>query len=269
MNSTDERVEHGKRLRVAVAGSGNVAWHLLRGLAADPATDVCAVAPRTLAGFRPDADIVLLAVSDDAVADVAAAVRERVPQALVAHTSGSVPLLPFQPSTTAPEGESGGSGVFYPLQTFTKGTPVDFAEVSIFIEADTPANEQRLRELAARLTPRIYAADSAARGRLHLAAVFACNFSYRLFTLASRLLPEGAPAEALQPLIEETVGKFMRLQSAEGQTGPAARGDLATIGRHISELQKENTGDENGELEAIYRLMTCSIMREHLPGRNI
>ena len=169
---------------VVVIGSGNVAESLARALAESGvhlvqlwarngarAAEIAAMAGCGWAD-RPEelapADHYLLAVSDRAVAEVAGALP--FPEgAAVAHTAGSVPLeaLPAKLVRRA---------VFYPLQTFTRGRRVDWSEVPIFIEASTPALQDELESFAGRLSRRVLRADSALRARLHLAAVFVCNF---------------------------------------------------------------------------------------------
>jgi len=246
---------------VVVIGSGNVAEALARAVAASGlrlaqlwarnaarAQEIAALAgcgwasrPESLAA----ADIYLLAVSDRAVGDVAAALP--IPEgAVVAHTAGSVPLeaLPARFARRA---------VFYPLQTFTRGRQVDFAEIPIFIEASDSGLQTELEVFARRLSRRVFRADSARRARLHLAAVFACNFANRMYALGEQLLRDaGLGFDVLRPLIAETAAKALASGSpAEVQTGPAVRGDLPTQERHAAML--------DDELRTIYQLISRNI----------
>ena len=86
--------------------------------------------------------------------------------------------------------------------------------------------------LARRLTPMVYRATSVQRAYLHIAAVFACNFTNAMYRMAAELLEkEGLPFEVMLPLIDETAAKLHHLSPAEAQTGPAARGDKDILAR--------------------------------------
>ena len=181
--------------------------------------------PRSLAA----ADLYLVAVSDRAVGEVAASLP--VPAgAVVAHTAGSVPLDAL--------GGFAHRAVLYPLQTFTAGRAVDFAQVPLFIEASDEATRGAVERFARRLSTQVYPADSQRRGALHLAGVLACNFVNALYTAGERTLArEGLPFEVLKPLIAETAAKALASPSpAAVQTGPAVRGDLPTLERHRARL---------------------------------
>lgn len=247
---------------VVVIGSGNVAESLARALAESGvhlvqlwarngarAAEIAAMAgcgwsscPEELA----PADLYLVAVSDRAVAEVAAALP--IPEnAVVAHTAGSVPLeaLPARYARRA---------VFYPLQTFTQGRRVDWSEIPLFIEASTPELQSELEAFAGRLSRRVLRADSALRARLHLAAVFACNFANHMYALGERLMNDaGLDFDLLKPLVAETTAKALDAPSpAAVQTGPAVRGDVPTQERHAAML-------DDGLLQTIYRSISQNI----------
>ena len=99
-------------------------------------------------------------------------------------------------------------------------------------------------------------ADSHRRARLHLASVFACNFSNHMYALAKEVLDEEQlPFDVLKPLIRTTVEKLEHLSPADSQTGPAARADHKVMERQAAML--------NGDKQAIYRLLSQSIMDHH------
>ena len=120
------------------------------------------------------ADIYLIAVSDAAVAEVASSLPIDA-AAVVAHTAGSVPVdaLARFPRRA----------VFYPFQTFTKGREVDFSEIPILVETASPDLRGEVETFARCLSRTVLYADSALRGQVHLAGVFACNFANHLFEL--------------------------------------------------------------------------------------
>ena len=249
--------------RVVIIGSGNLAEALARAVAesnlqlvqiyARNAERARAVA--TLAATRwttqpaelADADIYLVSVSDRAVAEVAAALPLPA-HACVAHTAGSVPLdvLP---------GRCAHRAVFYPMQTFTKGRRVDFAPIPIFLECDDEAFYPELEAFARQLSQTVIRADSARRTKIHLAAVFACNFANHMYALGERLARDaGLDFGVLKPLVMETARKACdALSPADVQTGPAVRGDLATQQRHLALL------GEQPSLQEIYKLISNHI----------
>lgn len=246
-----------KRLQsVVIVGSGNLAEALAQAVARSglELVQLFARNPRRgpevarLAATRwtadpaqlARADIYLIAVSDRAVTEVAAALP--VPAgAVVAHTAGSVGLdaLPEQFAQRA---------VFYPLQTFTEGRRVDFRQIPVFLESSDEALLPPLEAFARQLTDTVRFADSAQRASLHLAAVFACNFVNALYGAGERILSDaGLEFDLLKPLIAETAAKACDAASpADVQTGPAVRGDRPTLERHRCMLA------ERPDLKTIY-----------------
>ena len=221
--------------RVVIVGSGNLAEALAQAVArsglqlvqlfARNAAQGEAVA--ALAGTQwtadparlADADIYLISVSDKAVGEVAAALP--LPAgAVVAHTAGSVPLdaLPAHARRA----------VFYPLQTFTKGRSVDFSQIPLFLETDDSPLRPALEAFARRLSHTVVWADSACRAKVHLAAVFACNFVNHMYAVGEGIVRSaGLPFDVLKPLLAETAAKALDAASpADVQTGPAVRNAL-------------------------------------------
>ena len=233
--------------RIVLIGSGNVAEALARALTAAPALQLvqlwarntvraAAVAdplgvPRASdpAALDRSADLYLLAVSDRAVGEVAAALPIP-PEAVVAHTAGSVPLdaLAAYPRRA----------ICYPFQSFTAGRPVDWRQVPLFLECADERLWPELEAFARTLSDTVCRADSAQRGVIHLAGVFANNFTNRLYGLAAEVLQRaGLPYDVLKPLIAETAAKAVAAADpADVQTGPAVRNDRGTIERHLQLL---------------------------------
>lgn len=240
---------NSRRLRAVIIGSGNVACCIAPALQQAGAIEVCAVYSPTPAhaselaarlggvpaisapGLVPDdAELYLLAVKDDAIAELGTTLRP-APQALWLHTSGGV-------DASVLSRLSEHYGVFYPLQTFSKGVTVDLTEVPIFIEASTPTDLETARTLALALSPKVYEADGQLRCKLHAAAVFACNFTNHLWAIADGILQReaGTDLSVLHPLLKETLRKAMTVAPADAQTGPARRADRGVIARHASML---------------------------------
>lgn len=195
-------------------------------------------------------DVVVVSVKDDALEQVA---RQIPPtRALVVHTAGSMPL------SILPQEKA---GVLYPMQTFSKTQEVDFSQIPIFIETRQEEDLHTLCQLAESLSPKVYTLDSKKRRHLHLAAVFACNFTNHCYTLAADLLAEdGIPFDVMLPLIDETAQKVHRLSPREAQTGPAVRWDEKVMERQMAMLPSERERE-------IYRLMSQSIREKTITKR--
>ena len=127
------------------------------------------------------------------------------------------------------------------MQSFSKQIATDFTEVPFFIEAVNDGVALEIEALAQRLSQRVFHATSEQRRRLHIAAVFACNFANHLWTLADDVLRDAElPFDVMLPLISTTVDKLKRLSPAESQTGPAMRRDHRVMQSHMAMLDKDN-----------------------------
>jgi len=249
---------------VAILGSGNLAFQLLtafdkasvplaglisRDLSQGAETLEKTKARCELVGGRNltdlQADVIILAVPDDAIQEVQRFYQFH-PDHLLVHTSGAEPMSSLK-STKA--------GVFYPLQTFTWGLAVDFSTIPILVEGTTPDISQQLTDLARTITSDARTVSSDDRLRLHVAAVLVSNFTNHMFHRAEKWLKEhNLPFDVLRPLIEETWSKARRMPLAKAQTGPAVRGDQRTLERH----QEIITDDA---LRELYRLISQDIKR--------
>lgn len=251
--------------RIVIAGSGNVAEALVRafdGVEGYAVVQVFARNPERgqlladAAGCswenRPEklaeADIYLLAVSDKAIPELSAALD--FGGALVAHTSGSCGLTDLSPDIAR-------RGVFYPLQTFTAGRAVDFREIPLFIEAAHADDYTALERLAKALSDRVYRSDSLLRRKMHVAAVFVCNFVNDLYAVGEQWMQaNGMDFDVLKPLIAETTRKMLAAPSPLAvQTGPAVREDWPTIEKHLQLLENQPN------LKHIYEVLTEHIVQ--------
>lgn len=193
-----------------------------------------------------DADIYILAVSDDAIQDVARSFPHK--DKLLVHTSGATPLSVLEKYITY-------AGVIYPLQTLSKIKEVDFIDIPIGIEASTPIHQSQLHFLAESISEKVQVISSQQRRVLHLAAVFACNFTNHLYVIAEKMLKEeGVDFDLLKPLIAETTKKALVFSPSSVKTGPASRSDYGTISAHLELLTNKD------RLSSIYKLLTDSII---------
>lgn len=197
--------------------------------------------------FTLPADIIIVAVPDHRLAEVLNKIRCN-PGTIVAHTAGSLGLDIF-PSAIERK------GVFYPLQTFSKGRNIIFSELPFLLEASDTSTLSFLNGLAGLISNKICFADTEHRKMLHLAAVFTCNFTNYMLTAGKTIAEKGGFSfDILEPLINETIRKAMENNPENSQTGPAVRNDLNTIEKHLELLSF------SPELKRLYGEVTRSII---------
>ena len=199
----------------------------------------------------PEADVYLVMLSDDALLGLAPAIVKGREKALFLHTAGSVPIDIWK--------EAGAKryGVLYAMQTFSKGADIDWPQVPVFVEGCNPAELETVRNLASDLSGRVTELSSEGRKKLHVAAVFTCNFSNHMYAIAERLLAtEGVPFSVMLPLVRETARKVESMSPEDAQTGPAIRGDRKVMDQHL-ELLKEYP-----EYAELYRLISTDINKK-------
>ncbi|MGC9354370.1 MAG: Rossmann-like and DUF2520 domain-containing protein [Mariniphaga sp.] len=194
-------------------------------------------------------DVYFVALKDSAFEEVLPQINFQ--NSLLVHCSGSMPLSCLKKY-------SKNIGVFYPLQTFSKNREVDFAEIPVFIEANSPGNEKKLVQIAEKISDRVTVLNSDKRLNLHVAAVYACNFVNHFYTIAAEVLKsKEIPFEVLNPLILETARKVQELEPALAQTGPAVRFDENVISKHLEALQAFP------EFQKLYEMVSESIYKFH------
>ena len=196
--------------------------------------------------LRPDSDIYLFSVKDDAYGEILEKVPFTMPVAL--HTAGSVSQNLFA-------GHAREYGVLYPLQTFSKTTDLGHLQVPLCVEESMIGrNRDKVHRLASELSGTCYAVDESRRAVLHLAAVFACNFVNHCYALSAEVLERhGLPFDVMLPLIDETARKVHELHPLDAQTGPAVRYDQNVIGMQAQLLA------DTPLLQEVYRLLSRSI----------
>lgn len=251
-------------MRIVLIGSGNVATHLGKALqqaghsivqvysrtvvhAEELAGQLGAKTITDLADIDRSAEWFILSIKDDALQPLIKQLP--VLEGLVTHTAGSVPmaiLSRFQHH-----------GVFYPFQTFSKSTDVDFKTIPILVEGNSRQTTNMLLPLAKEISAKAQLASSEQRGQLHIAAVFACNFVNHMYALADDLLKSHQlPFDLLIPLIKETAGKMENISPQLSQTGPASRNDQQIIAKHIKSLEYHPHHQE------LYQTLTRSILEK-------
>lgn len=254
---------NGEKLKAVCIGAGNVASVLAPALV--PYINFIQVYSRTQASaeqlsvrlncefitdlslLKPDCDFYLLSLNDSTTAKISQLIKLRN-NAVWAHTSGSIPAEVLS-------GFTDNFGVFYPLQTFTKGREINLGSVPFFIEGSNQTTTDILTNLAKKLSHYVYEADATTREVLHIAGVMSCNFSTMLLNLTQKILASrNIPLSVVEPLTRETIGKCFETSPVLAQTGPASRGDRNVIAKHLDRL--------SGAEHEIYKLMSSIILKE-------
>ena len=204
----------------------------------------------------PTADVYMFMVKDNALKQVAEALHEALPdevcsQALFVHTAGCMPLQAIGK-------EFSHSAVMYPLQTFSRESDVQLRNVPLFLEASDATAFQAVECLARSLSSKVSLLDSKGRKMLHLAGVFANNFTNHCLFLAQSLLSEsGISPDCLLPIVEETISKAQAMPPLQAQTGPARRGDTKVMEEHMNLLKAHPL------MQQIYAAMSQSIQQTY------
>lgn len=246
-------------MKIVIIGSGNVAYHLAKAFTQNN-IEVSQIFGRNEVELNKiseelnipystkelaDADLYLISVSDSAVEQVSDLIKTE--KALVAHTSGSLPIETLKGNYR--------KASFYPLQTFSKTKNLEYSKIPFFIEAENQIDEKSLFELASLISDNVETSDYEKRKYIHLTAVFACNFVNHLFARAKEISDsQDLDFNYFIPLIDETVEKIHHLEPKSAQTGPAVRGDERILKLHEELI----TNDEHLK---IYNTMNESIQK--------
>ena len=250
-------------MEIVLLGSGNIATHLGKALkmggqnitqvwsrnfekATELADSVGARAVKEPSQVTTNAGLYLVAVNDDAIRAVAEQLN--ILDGVIVHTSGSTGLDVL-------DGISKKTGVFYPIQTFSKFKAVDLRQVPIAVEGSSAEVTDILHSIASRISEQVFEMNSVKRRTVHTAAVFACNFTNHMYVLAQELLKgQNLSLDLLRPLIAETALKIQSADPASVQTGPAVRNDQSTMEMQLQLLTN------NPALKELYEKLSQSII---------
>jgi len=253
-----------KYYKIGFVGAGNLAWHLAQDLEKaghfihvifsrnEENAQILAAqlydtkVAESLDFSDYDLDLLILAVSDDAIAFVADSLVVQQ-ETIVVHTSGSKSI-----EVLSCLGDN--YGVMYPLQTFTKEKAINLTEVPFCIEAFNTKTHDLIFDVAKSISHKVVVMASEERRVLHLAAVFTNNFANHMLFWAKTLLDvEEIDFQLLKPLAKETIEKAFTLSPEQAQTGPARRGDFKTMKDHLALIEV------NPELSSLYEVLSKSI----------
>ena len=255
-------------MKIAIIGAGSVGTNLHHAFALkDVRTEL--IHARPLTAEQPDDpqnhqtvegfDVYIYAVADQALREVIAKID--APKALHLHTSGSMPIEVF--GEDKPH-----SGIMYFFQSFSRDVMIDdWSGIPCFISGHNIDDIAAIYSLAQTLTSRIYEVNQHDRERLHVAGVFANNFSNLMYRIAAEILRDTQiPFEALLPLIDRTAEKVHTLPPKEAQTGPAQRMDREVIMKHLAVLDGMKDGEFfASDIEFIYMNLSQIIQTAQWP----
>lgn len=196
-----------------------------------------------------DADLYIIALKDDVIETVSKKIKNKnIP---IVHTSGTVSTEVFYKNKFKT------FGCFYPLQTFSKKNTLSVSNFPILLEANNRKFYTKLKKLASAVSANRLQADSRQRLNIHLAAVFACNFTNYLYSVSEDILKHNHfKIDLLYPLIKQTAENAKKEKVFTLQTGPAIRKDYSTIKKHLLVL------DKNKKAKKLYRILTQAIQEK-------
>lgn len=258
------------KIKIVIIGSGQLSSHLMNELATKKNTvqilqifnhrasshakkvakKVDATFVNNYSQIVTNADVYLIAVKDEAILEVAKNLSSLNLSGIIVHTSGSTDISVLSEV-------SKNSGVFYPLQTFTKDAQIKWSETPILIEASNKKTLHTLKKIAIIFSQNIKVVDSKKRLILHLSAVFANNFTNALFCVAYQLIENNLSkkdSKLLSPIIQQSFKKLETLHPLKTQSGPAKRNDKVVMQKHLEILRS------NKQLADIYKQLSHLII---------
>lgn len=248
-------------MKIAIIGTGNVATVLGKRMlqsghaitnvvgrnkeaAEKLALQLNAVAAEAAENINQDTELYVIAVTDKAIKEVAETLPKNV---FAVHTSGAV-------SKDVLKSVSDNHGVLYPLQSLRKEMDT-LPIIPLFIDGSSEEVTNTLFDFAKTISDIVQIANDEQRLKLHLAAVLCSNFTNHLYALTEIFCKEENVAfTALQPLIEETALRLKKYSPQQVQTGPAVRGDVSTIEKHLQIL------NAFPNIKNLYKILSESIV---------
>lgn len=260
-----------QKLNIVVIGTGNVAYHIVKSFSNSNILNVAQVFNHRnskeakqfskqfncdlvsdYSAINEDADIYIIAVKDDAILEVAKNLATLKLKGIVVHTSGSIHLSVLKNA-------SQNIGVYYPLQTFYKGAGINWKTTPLLIEGNSKKVETTLKYIANSVSNKVKIIDSEKRLQIHLAAVFACNFTNAMYVSAFQIIENNLSkkdTDLLLPIMQHSFQKLETVHPVKAQTGPAMRNDKVVMKKHL-ELIKQNK-----QLTAIYKSLSDLIVSQ-------
>lgn len=252
---------------ISIIGTGNVAWHLGNAFA-NAGIEIKHIAGRDSEKAKlladqlgcnsfgsvedeiPDTDIYLLAVKDDVIRTVFEKVYKK--GRFIVHHAGAI-------KGDILEKNGNNYGVIWPMQTLTKNNDINLGQTLIAVSGNSRESQALLKDLASKISSRIIEVSDEQRAIMHLSAVWINNYTNHMYDIAYNLLKENdLSLELFYPLMEEHLRKIKEIAPDQLQTGPAIRGDMATLAKHKSML------NEHKEWKELYDTLAKSILHKYI-----
>jgi len=233
-------------MKLGIIGSGRAAWAFastwkrigwpVTGIASRG--DEWDVAPRrTIEELAASSELILVAVSDRAIEEVAAKIPET--NAIIIHPSGALPAL------------RGGFSL-HPLKSLPPvGEPSDLQGTLLVFEG---AHRDIAEEIAKKAGARFAEISPDAKARYHAGAVFGSNYVAALLDIAEELIGIDGAREDIAALARSAIDNWLAHTDGRRFTGPAARGESEVMQHHLEALR------DQPELAEIYRLLAARIL---------
>lgn len=258
-------------VKIVIIGTGNIAYHLADSF--KPSKDLNLVqvfnqrnssnAKNYAKHFQCDlvtnyssinlnADLYIIAVKDDAIVEVVKSLIPLKLKGMVVHTSGSMDLAILK-------NVSPSIGVYYPLQSFYIGAEIDWKTAPLLLEANSIPVLNKLKQVASSISAKVKVMDSKSRLQVHLAAVYACNFTNALYVSAYELIENNLSkkdTDLLWPIMQQSFRKLQKVHPKKAQTGPAMRNDQTVMKKHLLLLKDKK------QLAMVYKLLSDLIITQ-------
>ncbi len=258
-------------IKIVIIGTGNVAYHIADSYKVNQHIQLLQVfnqrntkgAKRYAQNFNcnlvssynainTNADLYIIAVKDDAIAEVVKNLETLKLKGIVVHTSGSIDMNVLKQSSES-------IGVYYPLQTFFKEAIIDWKNTPLLIEANSKQTLTKLNKIAGSISKKVKIVTSKNRLQIHLAAVFVCNFTNAMYVTAYQIIEKNLSkkdTELLQPIMLQSFEKLKNNHPLKSQTGPAMRNDTKVMKKHLVILKYDK------QLTKVYKTLSDLIVTQ-------
>lgn len=252
-------------MKLGIVGGGRAAWifgaswraaglplegFALRSTSSSPVPDLLGAPAVTLEDLMRSCDAILVAASDPAIPELAAALAKAPPAVALFQASGSLASSVFAPRARAFS--------LHPLRSLPPVGAEATLRGTLLVAEGTPRGLETAAAIAESLGARFGTIDPAAKVRYHAAAVLASNgVAALLDTAGTLLIAAGLDGETVAPALAElarsAIANWSSASPDDRFTGPVARGDLAMVRSHLEALR----GDPRAA--ALYRSLSAAI----------
>jgi predicted short-subunit dehydrogenase-like oxidoreductase (DUF2520 family) len=255
----------------SIIGSGNMAWFIVRRLTSYGlvctsvygrnieqvsalANSCAAQVGQSLSDIQDEeGHICIIAVSDAAIVEMAKGLY--FTKTTLIHTSGTSSIDLLLPSAD-------NCAVLWPIYSILKNSYPTHRNIPIAWQASSSQSQKEVLNIATLLSDICFEADEEQRRYLHLAAVFANNFTNHLIAISEQIcLEQRMSFDYLKPILQQTFERTVSASAKLLQTGPARRNDMPTIGKHIQLL------NNHPQWQTLYESLSMSIKKMYEPDK--